>query len=353
MPDSKRPFTAAAASGVAAVLSALGVAACASTSKDEIESRLLALSKNARAREHGLSRSEIELSLDGRTVAAEVIHLQVPARTPAVPPLPPLPPVVLVHGTPSSLFTWTPLIFGDGDEFAGLAALLPGRDIYAIDIIGHGVTRTDPPGAVTFQTCADWVAGAIAGLGLRDVVLVGNSYGGEFAWRAALDHPELVGRLVLLDTSGHPRADDEWLPEEVAMREMSLAYVGYVLNSPDRIRTALAPHFPAGVTDDQVAEIHLICDNAANWQAMVDLARDENGDRKGDLARITQPTLLLWGADDAAYGIERFARLFERDIPGARLVLIDDAGHYPHESRPAQVAARITEFLGDETTRHE
>ena len=151
----------------------------------------------------------------------------------------------------------------------------------------------------------------------------------------------------MLDTSGFPRNDDEWLSEEEAMREMSLAYIGYVLNSEERIESALAPHFPEGVTADQIREIYLVCDNADNWEAMVDLARDENGMRSSDLSNLTQPTLLLWGAEDAAYGIERFARLFEEAIPDARLVLIEGSGHYPQESKPADVARHLAEFLAE------
>ena len=114
------------------------------------------------------------------------------------------PTVVLVHGTPSSLFTWTWLLFGKG-EFEGLPSVIPDRDVYALDIVGHGVTRTESP-PYTFQRCADWLASFLAHRDLRDAVVVGNSYGGEFVWRAALDHPELIESLVLLDSVSAPPA---------------------------------------------------------------------------------------------------------------------------------------------------
>lgn len=337
----RRSITVAAASGLVAVLSVLGLSACSSTPKDEIETALLELPKNAAIRAHGLQRKTLTIALEGEDVDAELTYVRVPPRVWVTESLPP---IVLVHGTPSSLFTWAPLVFGEGD-FPGLVDTLPQREIILLDIVGHGVTRTEAA-PYSFQRCADWIAGAISGLDLQQVVLVGNSYGGEFVWRAALDHPELIGRVVLLDSSGFPRADDEWLPEEVSMREMSLAYIGYVLNDRDRIRTALGPHFPDGVSEDQLEEIYLVCDNSDNWEAMVDLARDEEGTRSGELKTLTQPTLLLWGAEDSAYGVERFARLFERDIPDARLVVIEGSGHYPQESRPADVAAHLAEFLG-------
>ena len=82
---------------------------------------------------------------------------------------------------------------------------------------------------------------------------------------------------------------------------------------------------------------------------MVELARDENGTRMEELRQLGQPTLLVWGAQDVAYPPGRFAAAFEERLPDARLALIEGAGHYAHEERPAAVAAAIDAFLGEET----
>jgi 2-hydroxy-6-oxo-6-(2'-carboxyphenyl)-hexa-2,4-dienoate hydrolase len=185
-------------------------------------------------------------------------------------------------------------------------------------------------------------------LDLRGVTLVGNSYGGEFVWRAALDDAERVTRIVLMSSSGFARRDDEWLPEEVKMRELSLAKIGWLLNSRARVRGALAPHFQTPVSDEHVEEVYLVCSNRDNWHAMIDLARDENGTRSAELATLQQPALLLWGAQDVAYRPERFGALFRETIPDARLVLLEGAGHYPQEERPTEVARAIAAFAREE-----
>ena len=82
-----------------------------------------------------------------------------------------------------------------------------------------------------------------------------------------------------------------------------------------------------------------------NWRAMVALCRDENGNRQSDLGQVGQPTLLLWGAEDIAYPVDRFAKAFEEAIPDARLAVIEGAGHYPFEERPAETAAALLAFL--------
>lgn len=322
---------------VAALLaSAVALVSCRSLSKDEVEERLLSLPKNGRFREAGLERRRMVIAIEGRDVDAEVVFVRAgKAADPASRP------VVLVHGTPSSLFTWTDVVFGR-DGRAGLADTF---DVWVIDVVGHGVTRTEAPDPFTFQAGADWVAGAIRGLGIGPVHLVGNSYGGEFCWRAAVDHPDLVRTLTLIDASGYTRPADGWLPEEVKMREMALAPYGYLLASRENIRGALQPHFPFPVTEDQVEECYAVCLNAENWRSMVDLARDENGTRSADLGRIAQPTLLLWGADDLAYPAARDAERFARDIARAELVVLPGVGHYPQETVPGEVVARLAEFF--------
>jgi pimeloyl-ACP methyl ester carboxylesterase len=251
------------------------------------------------------------------------------------------PVVVLVHGTPSSLVTWTDVVHG-GPGYAGLAETCR---VYALDVVGHGTTRTSVS-PCSFQACADWVGGFLEMLDLRDVLLVGQSYGGEFAWRCALDNEGRVARLALMSSSGFPRRDDEWLPEEVKMREMWLARYGWLINSRERLRPAVDLHFATPSPDERIEEYFLVSENADNWKSMIDLARDENGLRSPELAQLKQPTLLLWGERDIAYRPERFGRLFADTIPDARYVPVPDAGHYPQEEQPAFVARALAEFAG-------
>ena len=122
---------------------------CRSLSKDDMETTLLALPKNAGFREAGLQHTRMSIPLDGQMTDVEVTWVKVARKEPLAGGLPPQP-IVLVHGTPGSLFTWSDAVCGTGSE-PGLAQQ---HDVYAIDILGHGMTRTeDRP--VTFQKCAD------------------------------------------------------------------------------------------------------------------------------------------------------------------------------------------------------
>lgn len=316
----------------AAVAGGIGLAACSSMPKPEIERRLLELPKNRPAAALGYSTREATILIGGssKPVSFSWLHAGQVGK----------PRLLLIHGTPGTALTWSELIFGD-QEFAGLEQ---DYEIFALEIIGHGGARTLLD-EYSFQACADYIRGFLDTLDLRDVCIVGQSYGGEFAWRAALDAPQRISRVVLVDSAGMPRNDDEWLPEEVKLRNWPGASLGWLLNSRERIRGALQPHFGAPVADQRVEEMFLNCENANNWGAVVDLARDENGLRSPELAQLKQPTLLVWGQRDVAYTVERFARRFEAAIPGAKLALIPECGHYPQEERPAELARLLREFV--------
>lgn len=338
---------------------------CSSLEKDALRAGLLALPKNAAAAQHGLEESALTLTADGEPVDVAVTFLHVTRRgtapsggTRAADAAPGAldagaarHPVVLVHGTPGTLFTWTATIFGGEDDDGPFAGLADDFDVLAPDILGHGMTRGGPD-AVTFQRCADMLAAWLEERALGPVHLVGQSYGGEFVWRAALDRPDLVASVTLVDSAGLARRDDEWLPEEWAMREYPGAHWGWVLNSRERIASALQPHFREPVDADRIEEMYLVCSNAENWRAMVDLARDENGTRQDELAELSRPTLLLWGAEDVAYTVERFARRFAERIPDARQVWLADCGHYPQEERPRAMIAALRTFLLDVEAAH-
>ena len=327
-----RLLAAAATPGAGAL--ALVSIGCSSLSKPDLEAALLALKKNAPIAELGLRRTT--LMLDGEP--HELVYAYAPSRSSD----PARTPVVLVHGTPSTLFTWAALARGG----AGFDSLDADRDVYLIEVVGHGVAPEGPRASepTTFQVCADYVAAALDALELERALLVGQSYGGEFAWRAARDHPGRVAGLAIMSSSGYERAEGDWLPEEVEMRENGLADYGWLLNSRSRVERALAPHFQQ-IPPERTEEFFLVCENRSNWHAMIDLARDENGDREDDIAGISVPTLVLWGADDAGYDPVAYGERFARDIPDAEFRLVEGSGHYPQEERPAETARALAEFF--------
>jgi pimeloyl-ACP methyl ester carboxylesterase len=116
-------------------------------------------------------------------------------------------PLILLHGG-----------FGSVEMFGpNVAALAAGRQVIGVDLQSHGRTPVaDRP--MRFETMADDIAALIRHLGLEKATVMGFSLGGGVALRTAIQHPDLVDRLVLVST---PFKSDGWHPEmRAAMKAM-------------------------------------------------------------------------------------------------------------------------------------
>jgi len=111
-------------------------------------------------------------------------------------------PLVLLHGA-----------FGSAEAFGpNIAALATGRQVIGVDLQSHGRTpAVDRP--MRFETMADDIAALIRYLGYKQADVMGFSLGGGVALRTAIQHPTLVGKLVLVSAPFKRRG---WHPEMVA-----------------------------------------------------------------------------------------------------------------------------------------
>lgn len=323
---------------------ALAAARACGLGKDALFERLRALPKNATLPAAAFHECELACELGGQP---RRIHVRYFRGGPTRGGDGAAPPILLLHGTPSTFFTWTQVLGGGVDDagrpFDGLTADF---DVIAPDLVGHGATGPAVPPLDTcdFDTLVAFVAAFLRELRIDRAVVVGHSYGGEVAWRLALAEPGRVARLVLIDSSGYRRPDDDTPVEERVLKHHPLARIGRLATSLADTRDVLAISFVKGVPPDEAAENYLLVQNADNWSAMIDLAQDEEGRAESRIATLALPTLLLWGAGDRNFVPERHAARFARDVRGSRLVLLADCGHYAPIEQAARVVAEIRAF---------
>jgi pimeloyl-ACP methyl ester carboxylesterase len=169
-------------------------------------------------------------------------------------------------------------------------------------------------------------------LDLRDVTVVGNSIGGWIAAELSLLHSSRVSGVVLLDAvgivlDGHPVAD----PFSMSLGElMTRSYF-----NPDAFRID-----PSKLPEAQRNAI------AANRAALAVYGGNPSvGDPTllGRLAKVTVPTLVLWGEADRIGDCE-YGRAYATAIPGARFQLLEKTGHVPQIETPEQARAAIWDF---------
>lgn len=259
---------------------------------------------------------------DSRFVTADGlrIHYKRAGRGPAL---------VLLHGSASSL-----------QHFDRAASLLSEEfDVIRPDLPGFGLTgpRTDRDYRV--PTYAATTAALLEALGVPRYALAGNSLGGNIAWNLALDRPERLTGLVLINATGYPekavpagmRLTRNPLLRPLLRRVMPRAAV------ERNLRSAVGPGSTI-VDDAMVDRAHQLMSRPGNRSAFVDFCNTDQPDRSAQIPRITVPTLVLRSA-----GID--GQHFARDIPGIEEAVHRHGGHLLPEEEPRWVANAIAKFL--------
>ena len=239
------------------------------------------------------------------------------------------PAVVLLHGSGSSL-----------EGFERVAELLSAsHDVIRPDLPGFGRTGPRPDRDYRVRTYAGTIARFTTALGLPRFAVAGNSLGGNIAWNLALDFPDRVDGLVLVNATGYPGKS---LPAGLRLAMHPLLRPLLRRWIPRRatergLREAVGPTSTI-VDDAMVDRVHALSSRPGNRSAFVDFANTDQPDRSAEIRRIAVPTLVLRSADMEG-------QHFARDIPGAQERVHPDGGHLLPEEDPEWVAAAIAGFL--------
>jgi haloalkane dehalogenase len=244
------------------------------------------------------------------------------------------PPALCVHGWPQSSYMWRYLLGPLAS--VGYRALAP-------DLPGFGDSSPDPPG--TWERHVEAIERFRRELGLDRVVLVVHDTGGAIGLRWACDHPDAVAGLVITNTGFFP--DYEW--HDLAKR-MRIPIQGEALVD-SLSRGALATLFDevsSGIDERAVDEYWKAFSTAGGRRGMLELYRsfdlDELKPYQGRLAGLGVPALVLWGQQDD-YLPRDYASRFASEIPGAELVLLENARHFLFEDEPERCAKEVIDFL--------
>lgn len=251
------------------------------------------------------------------------------------------PVLVLLHGSNADLATWDPWV----------AALRDRYRIIRIDQIGHGLTGADPTGRYDYAAMAMRLGQVMDRLGIARFALAGNSMGGGVALRFALDQPQRVAALVLVDAAGAPVARNGG------------GNIGFKLAAMPGVSQIMQQVTPRWLIERSLRQT--VSNQAIVTQAMVDrywqLLRYP-GNRAAtawrfsqprvpfapdQLARLGMPVLVLWGSEDRLIPLSA-GQYLARTIPGAKLIVYPGIGHLPHEEAASQTARDLADWLGQQ-----
>ncbi|HEU4737359.1 MAG TPA: alpha/beta fold hydrolase [Solirubrobacterales bacterium] len=217
--------------------------------------------------------------------------------------------------------------------------------VIAIDLLGHGGSEM-PASGYSIADQADAVAEVLGKLGVRDAEVVGHSLGGPVAVALAERSPQLVDRLVAIDSIPDTSYGDVGFVGELPFKPVigqALWRIKPDFSIRDGLEVAFAPGFP--VPDAFVENVKRMTYSAytGSHDAFDDYTGEESLARRA--ATIGKPLLAIMGAEEQIASDPRESlAAYRKAYPGAVTRLIAGAGHSPNVEKPAETAALVLAF---------
>ena len=258
------------------------------------------------------------------------------------------PTILLIHGYTASLYVWKTVapMFADA-----------GFHVVAIDLLGFGYSDKPRSFDYSIASQARTVARFMNRLGIGRATIAGSSYGGAVAATLALDYPERVEKLVLVDTVSNDNLRSHPILKLAAIPGIGEAITPFLVDSRafhrHRMRGTLAPANHDLITDDRVEGVLRPLMAADAHHSLLATSRAWSANRiEEDAELISQPTLISLGEDVKVIPVEDGHKLHQ-SILNSRLVILKNCGHVPQEEKSAIFAQLVTEFCRNRKGRLE
>jgi len=246
-------------------------------------------------------------------------------------------PLVLIHGTGSSLHTF--------NYWAN--ALKKDYRVIRMDLPGYGLTGPFPERDYSIDSYVEFVKDFLDEKGIEQCVMGGNSLGGHIAWRFAVEFPERVSKLILINAAGYPNKSKS-KPLAFKLAKIPVIRNVFTFITPRSVARSSIENVYADktkVTEELVNRYFELTLRAGNRQAFIDrFSAKNNSEAYKRISNIEQPTLVLWGDQDMLMPPEK-ADLFHRDLPNDTLVILENSGHVPMEENPERSLDAVKAFL--------
>jgi pimeloyl-ACP methyl ester carboxylesterase len=253
--------------------------------------------------------------------------------------------VLLLHGFPEFWYGWR-------EQIAPLVKA--GLRVVAPDLRGYNLSsKPDRFTDYTADKPAEDIRGLIHALGAESAMVVGHDWGGTVAWTLAMNDPEVVDRLVILNAA-HPRKLNEGLKSP---RQLLRSWYFFYFQSP-RLpeRRARRRHWrffkrflrdarPAYTADDLDRYVQAWSQPGAA-KAIIDYYRAAvRLGSKQEIKPVSAPTLVIWGEGDRYLG-RKLAEPHQEDVPNLdRVERLPDASHWVHHDEAERVNELLVDFL--------
>ena len=247
--------------------------------------------------------------------------------------------VILIHGLGGSWDNWKIIIPLLSIRHRG----------YALDLPGFGLSDT-PEISYTIPFMASAVLAFMKDAGVEKADFVGHSMGGHVLLELALNNPERIRHMILLDASG---TQNLWEP----LRRLALMGLELLEKNPDW----LAPGWARQIVESQfykqgkeskemVKFFTAALQRPEGRQLVRSFSKAAHGILKYPLGHrlreIRSSTMVVWGQNDKVLSLKHAVKL-NREIIGSQMQVIPRCGHIPQLEKPEELARIMLEYLGD------
>jgi len=257
-------------------------------------------------------------------------------------------PILLIHGLGGSRGTWDQVV----------DTLATGHRVIAPDLPGHGQSDA-PAGDYSLGAHASALRDLLVALGHRSATIVGHSLGGGIAMQFAYQFPDRADRLVLISSGGlGPQLTPMLRAATLPGAETVVAGLARLPEGLTRRLLSAASMLPGLVARPDAGSLARGLHQLGRYgprRTFIRTARTVINWR-GQTVSATQhlrqlvdlPVLLAWGSDDRVIPPHHH-RAVASVLSRPQLIEIAGAGHYPHETAPAQLVPAVLEFLASTT----
>ena len=251
-------------------------------------------------------------------------------------------PVLCLHGFGASLFSWRNFV----------TPLSQNYQLILIDLKGSGDSPKPPDSKYSTQDHADLIYKFILDHDLKNLTLVGNSFGGALCLLLSImlleKAPGRLRALVLIDSAAYK----QYIPWYVKLIGLPLIGAVAIYLTPAwcmaKSILKLAYFDPKKITAEQIAAYAAPIASPGGKHALLETGKQIIPPNIDELVAkykdINVPTLIIWGLQDKIISPEA-SMLLDLDIPNSTLKWIDQCGHVPQEERPEATVPLVLDFL--------
>jgi pimeloyl-ACP methyl ester carboxylesterase len=246
-------------------------------------------------------------------------------------------PIVLIHGTGASLHTWE----------AWVSELKSEHRIITLDLPAYGLTGPNQTGDYSQDFYVSFMEKFLSKLNIKRCVLGGNSLGGGITWAYALEHPERVDKMILVDAGGYPMVSKSVpIAFQIARMPVLNNLFKYILPHAiiEKSLQNVYVH-DERITPELIERYYDLASREGNRKAFVDRMKSlVQNDKYLKIKTLTMPTLIIWGEQDGLIPTD-VAEKFHKDLPNDTMIIFKDLGHTPMEEEPILTVRAVKEFL--------